>query len=78
MEGSLSLGALRSCLSIKAPGDSSLPLAPAKTAAEVSSVIEKTVWGRCAAADPPVAVEGIPTTWAYPASNLGSVRPQWD
>ncbi len=51
-EARRSLGCSAKLLVDQGASKTSLPLAPAKTAADMSSVIEKTVWERCVAADP--------------------------
>jgi crotonobetainyl-CoA:carnitine CoA-transferase CaiB-like acyl-CoA transferase len=77
MEGRLSLARTAKLLIDQGGSHSSLPLAP-ETSADVSSAIEKTDWGAARRLASPVAIEGVPMNWAYPASNLGSAKPQWN
>lgn len=52
------------------------PLAP-EQAADLCEAIEQTGWGPARRLRPPAAIEGIPMSWALPASRLGSSPAAW-
>ena len=77
MEARLSLARTAKLLFDQGDGYSSPPLAP-ETGTDVSSTIERTDWGDAQRLMPPVSIEGAQLGWSYPATNLGSAKPQWN
>jgi hypothetical protein len=75
-EGRLSLARTAKLLVDKAASNSSSSLL-AETAADVAAAVERTAWGEARRLIPPVAIEGVPMKWVYPAGNLGSAEPRW-
>jgi hypothetical protein len=75
-EAHLSLARTAKLLVDEATEVASRPLAP-ETAADRSATIEKTAWGEARRLAPPAKIDGISMAWDYPASELGSAKPQW-
>lgn len=52
------------------------PLAP-ETAQDVAPALEHTAWGAARRLRAPMAIEGVPPAWDYPALQLGAFPAQW-
>jgi hypothetical protein len=48
-----------------------------EAASDLSDSIESTSWGSARRLKPPVVIDGVPMSWALPASSLGSAPARW-
>jgi hypothetical protein len=75
-EARLSLARTAKLLIDEGVGHESIPFVP-ETAADVSPTAEATEWGSARRLNPPVAIDGAPMLWEFPARSLGSAEPRW-
>jgi len=76
-EGRLSLARTAKLLVDEGSGNESAPFA-AETAADLSPTVEATEWGSARRLNAPIAIDGVPMFWEFPARSLGSAEPRWE